>query len=52
MVAVVPADTAAAAQGLLTERGLTSWELGRIEEAPRAEVRLVGNYAGMGATWR
>jgi len=54
MVAVVPADRAAAALDLLAQRDVPAWELGRVEaaDAQRSAVQLVGEYGGSAATWR
>jgi len=52
MVAVVPADRAADALALLTQRGVPAWELGRVRADAPQGVELAGEYGGPAATWR
>jgi phosphoribosylformylglycinamidine cyclo-ligase len=58
MVAVVPAERAAAALDLLGERGVPAWQLGTVSArnpgGPAMEsgpVAVVANYAGIAASW-
>ena len=55
MVAVVPAETAGDALGLLEARGVPAWELGTVRPADRPgapAVELGAEYAGSAVTWR
>jgi phosphoribosylformylglycinamidine cyclo-ligase len=50
MIAVVPAESAAAALALAERRGVTAWQAGSIESGSGA-VRLVASYRGAAAAW-
>jgi phosphoribosylformylglycinamidine cyclo-ligase len=51
MIAVVPADRAAAATALAEARGVPAWPLGELRQGS-GNVAIKGDYLGSGALWR